>query len=370
VILNRLYERVRGRAPSVARGRRVPVVLVPGMFGTRLVDERRRVLWGTTTRLYFGPSIAGGTGVRTDGVLDELTLIPGLLGYDCYGGLTRFLDGAGLELRWFAYDWRLGVVDAAGALARFVENVRAEGHDKVDLVAISTGGQIARYFLAHGGIDVLGGEKPASGAGAAAVRRMIYVGTPQRGTFDALASLYRGFCFAPGGKQFDGREAALCQTSLDALPHPDESVFVDERGRPVARDLYDPATWRDLGLGCHDVPGFGGRLARAQRLHRALDRPFSHPSSTVIGARHLATPARVVVAAGRARVPFPKVQRNPRDASIAYVPGDGELPESSVTALPDLDPRRVHWVTPRAHNRMATDPEVRRLILATLLASS
>lgn len=102
MLLNRLYEGARALTlPErllALRGRRAgdrrPVVLVPGMCGTRLDTERGRPLWGTTRTLYYGQQISRRTDVRTNGLLRELTLVPGLLSYDVFGGMVRSLGRA------------------------------------------------------------------------------------------------------------------------------------------------------------------------------------------------------------------------------------------------------------------------------------
>jgi hypothetical protein len=367
-LLNRGVERWRHlraaglRARACAVAKRLPLVIVPGMFGCRLVDGRGRLLWGSTWRLYRGPPIARAEGARPDGVIDGLALVPGLLDYDVHGGLLRFLEEVGgyrrrKDLFTFTYDWRAGVMAGAGALAAFLATVPA----RVDLLGISTGGQLVRWLLGDGG--------------AARVRRAIYLGGPQRGTFDALASLHRGFRFAPGGKHFTGAEAALCQTTLDALPHPDEPLFVDRAGRPLGLDLFDAAVWRRLGLGPHGSPGLDEGLARARRLHRRLDALSDGAAraagaavdSFVIGARHLPTPARVVVDGDRAWVPPPVPPPDDPRAALAYLPGDGELSEASLRALPGLDERRLRFVTPSAHAKLPSHAPAHRLILEALL---
>src|SRR5437773_2018138 len=83
-------------------------------------------------------------------------------------------------------------VAGAAALEALVQSLRGIGDPRVDLVSVSTGGQIVRYWLAYGGRDALEGAAP-SGDGAAMTRRVVYVGAPHRGSFDALACLHRGF---------------------------------------------------------------------------------------------------------------------------------------------------------------------------------
>src|SRR5690242_11552297 len=86
---------------------RAPLIVVPGMCGTRLVDDRGRVVWGSLACLYAGPSITSAT--RSAGLLDGIELVPGVAGVDVYGGLIRFLQRAGYrrgeDLFVLDYDW-------------------------------------------------------------------------------------------------------------------------------------------------------------------------------------------------------------------------------------------------------------------------
>jgi hypothetical protein len=403
VLANRLWERARrlglrerllARRGQSVRDRR-PVVLVPGMCGTRLTDERGAVLWGSTAALYFGRGLTRRDGVRPGGLLRELTLVPGLLAYDVFGGLVRALGRAGFvegeDLFVLDYDWREGVAAGARALAELIARIRGfipaslrapvpagrerrqdRAQDRVDLVAISTGGLVARAYLGYGGADPLASGAPL--ADAPAVARVIYVGAPQRGSFDALACLHRGFRFAPAGHLFSPGEAAACQMSWDALPHPDEPVFVDQRGEPLELDLYDPELWSRLRLGDpRDAAQRPERLARARALHLALDRAPAQPAAetVVIGACHLPTPARVLVRDGGAPayVPPPVPRRDDPFVGYVYRPGDGELPETSLRGLPGLPADRVWQVRPRKHAALPSDPAVHRLVIEALLAT-
>jgi len=335
---------------------RTPVLLVPGMCGTRLVDDRGRVVWGNLASLYTGPPVK--TATRSAGLLEEIAVVPGVAGVDVYGGLLRFLERAGYrrgeDLHVLDYDWRTGAIDGAAALARAIASIRGVGDERVDLIALSTGGTVCRaYFAEHG---------------VAAVRRVVYLGAPQRGTFDALACLHRGFRFAPRGRLFDAHEARI-QVTFDALPHPDDRVFVDPAGATLDLDHYDPAVWSRLGLADVD-DDFAARLAAARELHRRLDAAPHPTDAFVIGAKHLPTPARVRVDGGRGHVPPPRPSPTDPHVGFAYVPGDGELSAASLAALPGIDPQRVWFATPGKHSALPSDAGVHALALEALLGTT
>jgi pimeloyl-ACP methyl ester carboxylesterase len=228
-----------------------------------------------------------------------------------------------------------------------VDRLRGIGDERFDLVGVSTGGMVMRSYLGQGG---------------AGIRRAIYIGTPQRGSLSALVHLAEGLLLMPGGRRFSPDEIAGCQTIWDALPHPDEHVFVDGAGAPLAFDLYDPATWQKLALATiSDLPQ---RLRRARRFHesRRID-----VDSFVIGSRHLPTAARCVVEGGRARMPACEPPRG--DPQTLYEPGDDTVPAHSLCALPGLREGSFWPVKVRGHRLLPSEPEVHRLVLEALLAT-
>lgn len=371
---------LRERASRAAE--RVPVVLVPPLFGTRLLDEAGRTLWGKTRRIFFGPSIGGAEHARPAGLLEHLPIVPGLFGQDIFGGLMRFLCGVGGYTRGenlfvLEYDWRKGIVFAAAELDRLVRQIRGIGNEKIDLLCVSSGGAIGRYYLAFGGADMLSGSAPQDAdiePGMPCVRRVIYVGSPQRGSFGALAHLHEGIVFFPRTKYFPPSELALCQTAFDYIPHPNVPVFVDDKGNTIELNVFDPETWLRLGIagGLKDIPvdDFASKLEQARRLHQLFDQAQApHPDTIVIGARHLPTRARFLIQDEKAILPDCDPPRSNSPLRFAFEPGDGALPESSLLAVPGLKEEQVWLVTPKAHHLIEADKNVHRFILEALLSA-
>src|SRR5262245_58621544 len=120
MLLNWTIERARSlrlsarllRRRARARGERLPVVVVPGMCGSRLRDRGGAMRWGSLGNFYRGPSAADEPGpLRAAGPLEGVPVVPGLWTHDVYGGLLRFLaaDGGyarGEDLFVYDYDWR------------------------------------------------------------------------------------------------------------------------------------------------------------------------------------------------------------------------------------------------------------------------
>ena len=372
-----VHRELRRRA---ADARRPPLIVVPSVFGTRLVAPGGRVIWGAAYRLFGGAGFGEVPDARATEVVDGFTLVPGLYRHDVFGALLRYLEriyGAvpGEDLFVLSYDWRRPLAEAAHALARLVAQVRGAGDERVDLIAISSGGAVVRAFLAgawsHDPDPDRALADPVLGAAACAVRRVVYLGAPQRGSISALDYSQNGVGFVAGGKHF---AAGPLQTGVpaifDMMPAPDELLFVDATGRALDHAHHDPETWRELRLFGHDRPGLAADLARARALHAALAAAAAerHPPAVVIGGRHEPTMARAVVDGGRVIFPCAKCGDDRERYRFVFEPGDGVVPAATVAAAPGLGPDGPWWVKTSVHHRVATDPFIHPLVVEALLA--
>lgn len=138
-------------------------------------------------------------GVTATKLIPGMHLIPGLWGIDGYEGLGDYLSdkfqltrathqqpGNYLE---FPYDWRLSNIASARRLKAAVEPVLEQWRDahrdlptdpKLVFICHSMGGLVARYY-----VELLGGDE--------LTRRLITIGTPYRGSVNALDFLANGY---------------------------------------------------------------------------------------------------------------------------------------------------------------------------------
>jgi len=223
---------------------RNPIIVIPGILGSRLVDdESGQTVWGAFRAEFANPnSVAGaklialplenpksqGRGnVRPDGVLESLDL--NLLGFpitiQAYAGILETLgvggyrdDSLGLNsidygkdhftCFQFDYDWRRDIPYNAAALHDFIEEKRlevqakyrelygVEDYDlKFDIVAHSMGGLVTRYYLRYGSDNLPEDAKEPvpTWAGAKNIERAILVAPPNAGSLEAFDQLLKGF---------------------------------------------------------------------------------------------------------------------------------------------------------------------------------
>jgi pimeloyl-ACP methyl ester carboxylesterase len=248
-----------------------PLIVIPGAFGSSLRNRRTgRELWPGSPAMLLTSSYRG---LELD--IDPATLAPLAddveaydvfaegLGQDFYGRVLRTLERAGGYSRCdpcqspradrrnfyvYAYDFRLDNVRAVQGLHRLIEQIRADYGDPrlpVDVLAHSNGGLLARYYARYGTepLPESGPFRP-TGAGAANIRRLLLVGTPNLGTIQPVLSHLRGE--EVGLNRIPQDVIATCTGAAEMMPHPAVPWLIDVKGRTLDDDLYDIETWRRL----------------------------------------------------------------------------------------------------------------------------
>ncbi len=376
-----------------------PVIIVPGILGSRLRDSvTGEELWpGSIYNLLFGPrSLAleidpTTLEPRPDHVV-AYDLFRSVLGTDIYGKILRTLERTGGYVRGqpgqpvgtrqrryyiFPYDWRQDNVVIARKLDALIEQLRRDYGDpqlKVDLVAHSMGGLIARYYLQYGTTDVLdGNEFLASFDGATKLRTVILLGTPNLGSVGALHSFLTGYRVGP--QRIPTESLATMPSVYELLPHPINMWIVAADGKPLERDLFFAGTWlayhwsvfdpdviarikrrfadpRQASARVETLQKYlGKRLERARRFVWSLSYNETQQAPVklvVFGGDCSLTPARVVVEESggvdrEAKVRlYPKEIRHPVPgvdySRLMLEPGDGSVTKASLLARESLNP--------------------------------
>ncbi len=195
------------------------IVLIPGILGSVLVKDGKEI-WGASgssiarNLISFGSSLIKlelpqGTGhsdpkdgVTAPRVLPSLYMVPTFWKADGYGRLLQHLkerltltpasDGQAGNLLEFPYDWRLSnqlnaqrLSDKAVPVLERWRQASKNPNAKLIFICHSMGGLVARYFL-----EVLGGRELTS--------KLITIGTPYRGSINALDALVNGLVLGLG----------------------------------------------------------------------------------------------------------------------------------------------------------------------------
>lgn len=298
--LKRIYD----KSAQYHQPDRNPVIVIPGILGSSLVDDKSGMtVWGAFRREYADPSSEIGarlvalplttdlsetpyvqTTVRPDGVLEtikvDLAGIP--ISIRAYSDILNTLGAGGYrDEAWglnaidygtdhytcfqFDYDWRQDIPTNAARLKAFIDEKRADvqrnykrdygienAEVKFDIVAHSMGGLVARYFARYGEVDINElNEGHVPWTGAKDVERLILVAPPNGGSLEAMEQLINGF--NTGRPVLPFYHPALIGSFpavYQLLPRSRNGAFVwnGDVSDPV-EDILDPNLWETLEWG-------------------------------------------------------------------------------------------------------------------------
>ncbi len=372
-----------------------PVILIHGITGSRLSDKATGVeIWpGPVKNILFSnynyllnkinPDTLEieGSKYTVSGITDRA------VGQDFYGKIRDTLIKIGnysparlnqkptkqQSLYIFSYDWRQDNVESARQLHEFIEAVKKQHANpdlKVDIVAHSMGGLIARYYIRYSTADVLNdNDFPINNKGADNVRRVVLLGTPNFGAISTVNALHNGE--KVGLKRMPASTLASFPSMYQLLPHALNDWLADMKGNNLKRDVFDIGFWRDMELGIFepqrreyleslnsnnkDSNSFVTlekfmqiQLERARRFTWSLTVPLPETkvSFIVFGGNCELTPARALLEEiepenfvmrfdyKEIKKPLPGIDYK----QLLLEPGDGRVTKASLLARQSFDP--------------------------------
>ena len=286
---------------------RNPVIVVPGILGSRLVDKPTGdIVWGE-----MGPAVSSplrtmslielalpmqlGTPlhqlhdqVHDDGPLDQLKFkffgIP--IHVNAYAQILASMGVGGYRDRdfrgksgpneidygdehftcfQFSYDWRRDISETAAELHQFIEEAHAytqqqyleqygieDADIQFDIVAHSMGGLVTRYYLRYG--DQLlpddGSAPEVTWAGAEKVGRAILIGSPNAGSTKSIHEMKEGLRLARPLPKFPAAIIGTMPAVYQLLPRTRNESLSSSSGKVL--DVLDPETWVRLKWGLAD----------------------------------------------------------------------------------------------------------------------
>jgi len=259
------------------------VVLLPGILGSVLCKDGEAI-WENSRCQLFRALLRGtgplndlalvddrpgdddvGDGVTADRLVGDVHMIPGLWTIDGYSKIAakiRGFDGVVPNENFFEfpYDWRRDNRVHSRRLARCTKEWlerRRETHPEAKLVLIahSMGGLIARHFLeVHDGWQV--------------TRRLITIGTPYRGSMQALEFVSNGVRRRAGLQVVDLTRLARSLTSVYQLL-PTYECCQDSTGKLVP--LVDADVPEVDNGRVREAAKFHSEIADAERQNRTVE---------------------------------------------------------------------------------------------------
>jgi pimeloyl-ACP methyl ester carboxylesterase len=249
-----------------------PVIVVPGITATTLHDFyplEPETVWSAIQHQAYTRVALHPDNVRYE-ALEPARVLPANPFGRVYGDLLEALRhdltakaDEPTPVFGFGYDWRQDCSFSAQQLAAFVEEALArtalvphyhEPPTEIDLVGHSMGGLIIARYLADRAAERGPGRKRT-----ARVRRVVTIGTPFRGSMDAVLKVAMGMGLLTGPEPREReREAARTISALYQVMPSYPGAVSFPAGLPP--DLFDVRVWQ---------PSIIETLAEFIRLHQA-----------------------------------------------------------------------------------------------------
>ncbi|MDQ1612707.1 MAG: hypothetical protein QOG00_2638 [Pyrinomonadaceae bacterium] len=367
-------------APARARKDKTPVIVIPGILGSQLMNRRtREIVWPSAFRsstdglsLPTSPDLASNQDELVAERIVETAKLARLapdiyVYYELLNALRRFgnyrdgdwdnpaPDGDRDTFYVFPYDWRRDNVESAQLLVRRVEELKRKlGRPdlRFNIVAHSMGGLVARYAAMYGDADLPAGDAPPqpTWAGARHIKKIFMFGTPNEGTMEAFATLLEGYSINEGLRRrirllnkLSREDAVTIPSIFQLLPHPEAVRVLDQNLAPLAVDFYDPDVWRKYGWSPINDAEFRARYERG--LVRDEEGAPHRATLAELDAYFAAalTRARRFHAALDAHAPADTQATMPSPVALYTFGGDCEETLNAPVVL--RDEKRGRWLT-------------------------
>lgn len=325
---------------------RLPVVVVPGNFGSELWQRGER-LWPNIQALLRAPErlkYSADIPTETPSIVGEVVVVPKLVEIESYGRIGDYLEQhlkytRGKDLLEFAYDWRDDVSVAAQKLAETINNWHVEG--PIAIIAHSLGALVSRCY-----IDAMGGDSR--------VKRLMLVGGANYGNPAAVLSLLLGdksdlHAKMPVGGALQEKIVEIFATfPMMYQMLPTYPSVVDQHGQPI--ELYKDDSW---------LPAEKRPLLHLARSFRKKLKPGGATVSTVcVFGYGLQTVTQVKITVDD-RGNWTQVE------SISTKDGDNSLPTQTTV----LEGAEIHPIQ-QGHNQLYVDEDVLMRLKYELVAAS
>ncbi|MBK8396946.1 MAG: lecithin--cholesterol acyltransferase [Leptospiraceae bacterium] len=269
----------------------IPVVFVPGIKGSTLVDNDNNTRWLTSSQALGLTTpdlrlLGDSKDLIARGAVERVTAIPHLIDVDIYGPwLERMANEKGIDFYVFSYDWRKDNLETRDRLSMFLSEIGKKYSRKPVLVGHSMGGMLSFSVV---------NQNPNL------VEKVVYVGVPFRGGIGYMKDLYVGVSTGFNSTIQSPCMIAKYQTVYVFFPrlgtNDSKGLVEDNIGNPIEVDFFKESVWKEKKLGFYnhtckkeDTPNeieFQTILDRAKQFRASLDPSpqiiKSNPSSLIV----------------------------------------------------------------------------------------
>lgn len=228
---------------------KVKVLFIPGYMGS-ILEERhtKKVRWVRVSDFFSNFWDLSMTETYSDlpkkndlvpgELLFQVRVIPKILEVESYNKtfvhLEKFCTSTKRELHYVTFDWREDFYHGIQRIHEKVEELTKDG-SQLEIVAHSTGGYLASYYMRYGANDFF--EAQENWSGALKVKKFAIVASPLRGALSLLKHINEGTPALRNKKLCGSLDYSTFKSSYFFIPHKDLLKFQIIKGRE--RKLVD-----------------------------------------------------------------------------------------------------------------------------------
>lgn len=364
------------------------VIFIHGFYGSALRKKNMgprvfftgmEALFGSGALSLFQRELGTPQGpeVEVEGLLGNVSVIPGLYEVDVYSSFIRNLREARQESQILplVYDWRDDLQLAVVKLDELVKLLVERGAPQVSLVAHSMGGLVAAYYLGYGAQPP--GTAKLSWEGAKKVQRVVFLGTPFGGSVVAFRSFEKGSGLPRSERLLNADAMSSFPSMYQLLPSAVE--LMDKGGGSHVVSLFDAGVWKKHRFGLLRRAGLPEglvaareqfteeKLALGKRWHELvqLGRSASWPSPAHLKVLNVVGGGRDTLDRGYLYQESGKLLFDPEDVKAeglkpeaVFRPGDGSVSFTAAAVPQALEAATKVLKSDYPHEHLFLDPAV------------
>ncbi len=249
---------------------RIPVVVLPGIMGSELLDSEG-LFWPDMGRALRNPrrlAVGPDSDLKVGGISKKVVVVKGVIKLEAYSRLVDFLEEGlgyqtGKDLLQFAYDWRQDNRESAQKLKTAIDDWRENVIGKKTRFMIlchSMGALVSRYYL-----QCLGG--------AANVSKFVTMGGAHFGAPFVVQTLMYGPSLLPLGIGRRGLHDALMSMPSAYQLVPPYPFAYDKEGSVI--DVFEDDSWVKKE--------YRHLLKSARDFHQEVGKTVNVPTTCIFG---------------------------------------------------------------------------------------
>ncbi len=276
------------------------LLFIPGFYGSKLKEvSSGTTRWAQISNFLFsqtgisqripGTQIGDENPLEVDGLLESVTIFPGLYKVDSYGKtidqLSQFAIDNQMQLETVAYDWREDSNHCLNTIDKKIKSFNLSPNDELYIVSHSMGAMLMAYYIRYGAQDVESAVE--DWAGLKQIKKIALIAPPLHGLMILFRDIEDGTSVGFNRSLLSGYDYSTFKSSYAFLPPKSEDIALSESKEKIILNIHDIDNWEKNKWGpfkfaksseVKTVYAFvKNNMVRLEKFHDLLRAPIVNP---------------------------------------------------------------------------------------------